>query len=214
MKLNEMTNQTIVKKIQATNKFEWLTTSNAPNLDLEFYYSHSGNKETAPIIDILLAKGKTEDEVLDIIANICVTKYATKWNRIYDTLVKSDYNAFEDYSKNATIESNTNQDTKTTIKEDSNATTKEEKSIYGFNSDEAVPTDSSNTESTSLSNKATNVLEDKANNTGHSEEVTTGKLGKTSYQDLAKKEVELRLLYNLIDIFFRDIASEMCTSIY
>ncbi len=214
MKLNEMTSQTIVEKIQASNKFEWLTTTNAPTLDLEFYYSHSGEKETAPIIDILLAKGKTEDEVLEIIAKICVSKYETKWNRIYDTLVKKEYDAFEDYSKNATIESNTNQDTKTTINEDSNATTKEEKSIYGFNSEVAVPTDSSNTESTSLSNKATNVLEDKAKNTGHSEEVTTGKLGKTSYQELARKEVELRLLYNLIDIFFRDVSNEMCLSIY
>ncbi len=214
MKLNEMSNQTIMSKLQATNKFEWLTTSNAPTLDYEFYLNHSGEKETTPIIDILLAKGKTEDEVLDIITKICISKYESKWNRIYDTLVKSEYKVYEDYSKNTTIETNRNHDSTSTINEDSNASRKDEKGIYGFNSSEVVPTDTSNTESTYLSNKTNNVLEDKTNNTGHSEEVTSGKLGTTSYQDLAKKEVELRLLYNLIDIVFRDISNEMCLSIY
>lgn len=213
MILNEMTNQTIVEKIQASNKFAWLDVDTATTLDYEFYLNHSGEKETAPIIDILLNKGKTEDEVLTIIANICVTKYATKWNRLYETIT-DEYDMFSDYKKETQLNSDTNQDTKTTIREDSSTTSKEDKSIYAFNSEESVPTDSSNSESTSLSNKTTNVVENKASNTGSSKELTTGKLGNTSYQELAKKEVDFRLLYNLVDIMFKDISSEMCLSIY
>lgn len=198
MKLNEMKSQTIVSKLQATNKFEWLTTSNAPILDYEFYLNHSGEKETAPIIDILLAKGKSEDEVLDVICNILVTKYSDKWNRIYDTLLDNKYDPFEDYKKTTNSSSAINQNTKTS------GTT--ESGTYGFNSEEPLPKDTTSSES--------NVIQNKSENTGESTSEENGKLGNTSYQDLAKKEVEIRLEHNLLDIVFKDISNEMCLSIY
>ena len=198
MLLNEMTNQTIITKLQATNKFVWLTTTNAPYLDYEFYLNYSGEKETAPIIDILLNKGKTEDEVLDIICNILVTKYSAKWNRIYQTLLDTKYDPFDDYKKERETNSNVNQNTQTST--DSSSST------YGFNSTEAVPKDKSSSES--------NVVQNKAQNTGNATESISGKIGGTSYQDLARKEVEIRLEHNLLDIVFKDISSEMCLSIY
>lgn len=193
-----MTSQTIVSKLQATNKFNWLTTTNAPILDYEFYLNHSGEKETAPIIEILLNKGKTEDEVLDIICNILVSKYSAKWNRIYDTLLDTKYDTFSDYKKNSTSDTSVNQNTSTSA--DSSTST------YGFNSTEAVPKDKASSES--------NVTQNKTQNTGSAKEEVIGKLGGTSYQELARKEVELRLEHNLIDIVFKDISNEMCLSIY
>ncbi len=213
MKLKEMTSKTIVEKIQEKNRLSWLTARIAPTLDIEFYYNHSGEKEVAPIVEGLLNSGKTEDEVLSIIADVCIIKYLDKWNKIYFTLTE-DYDIFKDYYKESQIDSNTNQDTQVTINEDSNTTSKEEKSIYAFNSEESVPTDTSNSESNTLNNKTTNTLKNKANNTGSSREITSGKLGNTSYQELAKKEVDFRLLHNFIEIFLKDISSEMCLSIY
>lgn len=198
MKLNEMTSQSIMSKLQATNKFVWLTTTNAPYLDYEFFLNYSGEKETAPIIDILLNKGKTEDEVLDIICNILVTKYSAKWNRIYQTLLDTKYDPFDDYKKERETNSNVNQNTQTST--DSSSST------YGFNSTEAVPKDKASSES--------NVVQNKAQNTGNATESISGKIGGTSYQDLARKEVEIRLEHNLLDIVFKDISNEMCLSIY
>ncbi len=198
MKLNEMTSQTIMSKLQATNKFVWLNSSNAPFLDYEFYLNHSGDKETTPIINILLAKGKTEDEVLTIIANICVTKYASKWNRIYETLLDTKYNTFEDFKKTSETNTNVNQNTSTSASASSG--------IYGFNSEDSVPKDTTSSES--------NVVQNKAQNTGNSTTTQSGKQGTTSFQDLARKEIDLRLEHNLIDIVFKDISNEMCTSIY
>ena len=79
-------------------------------------------------------------------------------------------------------------------------------STYGFNSTEAVPKDKASSES--------NVVQNKAQNTGNATESISGKIGGTSYQDLARKEVEIRLEHNLLDIVFKDISSEMCLSIY
>lgn len=214
MKLNEMTNQTIMSKLQATNKFEWLSVENAQMLDYEFYLTHSGEKEVAPIIEILLNKGKTEDEVLDIITNILVTKYASKWNRIYDTLLDDKYDAFDDYSKERNIDTSTNQDVTSKVNSNSNAKSDDTNSVYAFNSEDEVPNNSSHSTSNNISSSSTNVIADKTQNTGNSKEITMGKLGGTSYQDLARKEVNLRLEHNLLDIVFKDISNEMCLSIY
>ena len=213
MKLNEMTNKTIVQTIQKKNRLSWLTETNSAMLDIELYYNRSGEKIVAPIIDGLLNSGKTEEETISILADICLIKYEDKWNRLYNT-INADYNIFSDYRKETQLDTNTNQDTQTTIKEDTSTTAKEEKGMYAFNSSESIPTDNSQSETSSISNKATNVLENKANNTGSSTELTTGKLGNTSYQELAKKEVDFRLLHNFIEIFLSDISNELCLSIY
>ena len=213
MTLNEMTTKTIVEKIQEKNRLSWLNARISPTLDIEFYYNHSGNKKVAPIIEGLLNAGKTEDEVLSIIADVCLIKYEDKWNKLYFALT-NDYDVFSDYYKETQLDSNTNQDTQTTIKEDTSTSAKEQRGIYAFNSEESVPTDNSQSDTTSVSNKATNVVENRANNTGSSKEITSGKLGNTSYQELAKKEVDFRLLHNFIEIFLNDISHEMCLSIY
>lgn len=213
MKLNEMTNKTIVQTIQKKNRLSWLTETNSAMLDIELYYNRSGEKIVAPIIDGLLNSGKTEEETISILADICLIKYEDKWNRLYNT-INADYDVFSDYRKETQLDTNTNQDTQTTIKEDTSTTAKEEKGMYAFNSSESIPTDNSQSETSSISNKATNVLENKANNTGSSTELTTGKLGNTSYQELAKKEVDFRLLHNFIEIFLSDISNELCLSIY
>lgn len=213
MKLNEMTNKTIVQTIQKKNRLSWLTETNSAMLDIELYYNRSGEKIVAPIIDGLLNSGKTEEETISILADICLIKYEDKWNRLYNT-INADYDVFSDYRKETQLDTNTNQDTQTTIKEDTSTTAKEEKGMYAFNSSESIPTDNSQSETSSISNKATNVLENKANNTGSSTELTTGKLGNTSYQELAKKEVDFRLLHNFIEIFLNDISNELCLSIY
>lgn len=193
-----MTSQTIVTKLQKTNQFSWLNTTNASLLDYEFYYNHSGEKETAPIIDILLSKGKTEDEVLTIVANICVTKYGAKWNRLYETLYTENYSMFEDYS--LTISKKGDENASVTTETNNNV------GVYGFNSEQAVPS------GTSSSNASAN--KNKAQNTTSSEETRKGKIGTGTYQDMAKKELALRLDYNFMEIFLSDISKEMCLSIY
>lgn len=192
-----MNNQTIVSKLQATNKFSWLDTTNAPVLDLEFYLNHSGDKEVSPIIDKLLEQDKTEDEVLDIITNILVVKFSNKWNRIYETL-STEYDVFSDYKKTKEVNTSVNQDTKT-----SSETTS---SIYGFNSESAIPKDTASGNS--------DVIQDSTENTANQKEDISGKIGGTSYQDLANKEVNLRLEHNLYNIVFNDISSVMCLSVY
>lgn len=192
-----MNNQTIVSKLQATNKFSWLDTTNAPVLDLEFYLNHSGEKEVSPIIDKLLGQDKTEDEVLDIITNVLVVKFSNKWNRIYETL-STEYDVFSDYKKTKEVNTSVNQDTKT-----SSETTS---SIYGFNSESAIPKDTASGNS--------DVIQDSTENTANQKEDISGKIGGTSYQDLANKEVNLRLEHNLYNIVFNDISSVMCLSVY
>lgn len=198
MKLNEMSSQTIVTKLEQTSQFTWLNSTNAQMLDYEFYLNHSGEKETAPIIDILLSKGKTEDEVLTIIANICVSKYGKKWNRIYETLHTENYSIFKDYD----ITINRKGDENTSISSEGNANT----GIYGFNSEQAVPSGTSDSSSS--------INKNKAQNTTSSEETRNGKIGSATYQEMARREVDLRLDYNFMEIFLRDISNEMCLSIY
>ena len=198
MRLNEMSNKTIVTILYKTNKFSWLNESNSQILDYEFYYNHSGEKIVTPIIDSLLEDGKTEEEVLTILANIMIVKYADKWNRLYDTFLNTKYDVFNDYKKTSEKNANVNQN----VVNSSSG----ENGIYGFNSDTAVGRDTSSSKSTTT--------QDKSSNTANSTEEINGKIGSNSYQDLARKEIDLRMMYNFIDIFFHDISSELCLSIY
>lgn len=237
MRLNEMKKKTIVETIQKKNRLAWLNSDNAPLLDIEFYYNHSGMKYVAPIIEGLLNAEKSEDEILSIVADVCLIKYEEKWNRLYETIT-NDYDTFNDYYKETSIESAKNKDSKTTLNTninsssntntsgEQNSSNKNDNSIYAFNSESSIPTDSSKSESkvnasqsninesNSSTDTATNTLEDKSGNTENKQEITKGKIGSTSYAELARKEVDFRLLHNFIEIFLNDISSEMCLSIY
>ena len=175
-------------------KFDWMSVEDAKTLDLDYYLNH-GQRSISPLYEQLINQQANNEafNALNKLVDIIYLKFKDKWNRIYDTYIKSTYNALENYSMTE-VEKNA---TKVTSTDNTKG------GSYGFNSDVSVPVNDSN---------STSVVE--GNGEDNKRELTrSGNIGVTTSQQMLESELQLRK-YNFYEELFKDVNSVATLSIY
>ena len=175
-------------------KFDWMSVEDAKTLDLDYYLNH-GQRSISPLYEQLINQQSINDNfnALNKLVDIIYLKFKDKWNRIYDSYIKSTYNALENYSMVEVEKTNTKVTSTDNTKGGS----------YGFNSDVSVPVNDSN---------STSVVEGKGED--NKRELTrSGNIGVTSSQQMLEQELQLRK-YNFYEELFKDVNSVVTLSIY
>ena len=175
-------------------KFEWMSVEDAKTLDLDYYLNH-GQRSISPLYEQLINQqaNNVDFNALNKLVDIIYLKFKDKWNRIYDSYIKSTYNALENYSMVEVEKTNTKVTSTDNTKGGS----------YGFNSDVSVPVNDSN---------STSVVEGKGED--NKRELTrSGNIGVTSSQQMLEQELQLRK-YNFYEELFKDVNSVVTLSIY
>lgn len=222
---------------KAPNTIDFINGASIIQLDTA-YLLHSGekriNKSIINFVDNIVNINDEEKKeiILDKISRILINTYTHKWNKLYEVITKQ-YELLNNYSitENMSLDtlSNEEQNSSTTSKQstNSNITTTDEsddkEETYGFNSIQSVPTDESSSTSTSTThgNKEDNYTDSEENkefeknkDINITKELTrTGKDGKTLYQDILLKEIELRK-YNFFENVYDDIDEILCQKFY
>lgn len=207
----------IFKKIQATTgqPFEWLTSELALELDKILYLERSGDKYLSPFYQRLLDY-KNEGNVIDelqIIANDLITKYANKWNRLYDA-IHEEYDPIENYNM---VEVETPDIEKKRTKNEStkiSTTNTSESSTHGFNSATAVPVNEGEVTSVVEGDADDNELNETETETGTRELTRHGNIGVTTSQQMLESEIKLRNSYTFVDGIMHDVDVTMCLLVY
>ena len=186
-------------KLLQTNDFNFLPSEETDlpiKLDTMYYYQHSGSKLLAPFYYKLYEKyydeSYTEEEinalVMTAMANSIAIMYGDKWEKLYTSLVASNYDALSNYD--------------ITEVETPDLTTENttDDSTYGFDStaEDGEPKD-----------KRVYVSEV----TGMNTKERTGRDGKVTAQKMLEQELAVRenLFY---EILFSDIDSMLALKIY
>ena len=175
-------------------KFDWMSVEDAKTLDLDYYLNH-GQRSISPLYEQLINQqaNNVDFNALNKLVDIIYLKFKDKWNRIYDSYIKSTYNALENYSMVEVEKTNTKVTSTDNTKGGS----------YGFNSDVSVPVNDSN---------STSVVEGKGED--NKRELTrSGNIGVTSSQQMLEQELQLRK-YNFYEELFKDVNSVVTLSIY
>lgn len=174
-----------------SSTFEWLDSTNAEILDMDYYLNHSGEKYISPITAKLYEHDDTT--YLTKLASLIVLKYSDKWNKLYDAFFEDEYNPIENYSMVEEENANTSITNSTTGKNN----------IYGFNTtaEDGVPQDNSSVESTTSGDFDDN----------HRKLTRSGNIGVTTSQQMLQSEIELRQ-WNFYNMIMNDIDDVMCLS--
>lgn len=221
----------------ASNQITFIKNDNIIQLDNSYYF-HSGmktlNKSIISFIDNIVNINDEEKKtiILEKFSKIIINTYQIKWNRLYEVISKQ-YELLNNYTITENMSLDTNfteeQNSSSSSKQSTNSnitttdTNEDMEETYGFNNDQSVPTDESNRSSTSTTqgNKEDNYTDneetkevEKNRDINVTKELTrTGKDGKTFYQDILLKEIELRE-YNFFENVFNDIDKILCLKIY
>lgn len=183
----------IIQTIQQNHSstFEWLDSTTAETLDMDYYLNHSGEKYISPITAKLYEND--DSTYLTKLASLIVLKYSDKWNKLYKAFFEDEYNPIENYSMVEEENANTSITNSTTGKNN----------IYGFNttSEDGVPQDNSSVESTTSGDFDDN----------HRKLTRSGNIGVTTSQQMLQSEIELRQ-WNFYNMIMNDIDDVMCLS--
>lgn len=199
----------IFHQLATNGAFEFISNVNQEELDVDYYLSHSGNKFISNLYYVIL-KEYPNDDPLNKLSKIIESRYKDKWIRIYNALVKEQYNALENYSMLET-EIPDLEDHRVT-KMDQDLTNETDLNDYGFNSSSPVPTSHNTSKVTGSGDK--NKTDETVNHTGVRTLTRSGNIGVTTSQQMLESELKLRALYNMVDILFTDIDKVLCLSIY
>lgn len=198
----------IFHQIATNETFEFITTTNQEELDLDYYLSHSGNKYISNLYNNILDKYPNDDPLVKL-ANIIETRYKSKWDRIYQTLI-TEYNPINNYDM-IEVETPDLEDHRI-IKVDSDVTNQTDLNDYGFNSNNPVPTSKNTSRVTGEGDN--NKTDDTLTKSGTRTLTRSGNIGVTTSAQLVEGEIKLRALYQMRDIIFNDIDNVLCLSIY
>lgn len=204
-----------------------------PAMCVEYFINRSGSKTISPFYENLMNKIPIDGLIPErVIANTLLTKFGSKWERIYNVLFTTDYNVLEEKSYSTGKNGNTNDSVTYDTEVQSNRNFNRKESVtntensnddtYGFNSVNSVP--KSKTEVTS-----TNITEsESADNTDHNTETKTGVDTTVGTYDesitntgrehspamLIENEIKLRNENIFFDIVLSDIDSIVALAIY
>lgn len=167
---------------------EDLTTVNA-----EYYLNHSGEKWITRMYEFLLKEqNMTQDEALEFMATTVKIRFTTKWNRLYQALVK-EYDPLANYSMKE----------KENIGSQGKVTTSGETGIAGFDEDSYSKANNSE-----MSSETTGDFDK------NKRELTReGNIGVTTSQQMLQSEIDVRK-YSLYNQVYKDIDSILCQDVY
>lgn len=207
----------IFKYIQLANVFQWLSQTDATNLDLEYVFSHSPEKPISTLYENVIKKyedyeGDIDNIVMVKLANLIVTKYGEKWNRIHLALISAEYNPIENYDSHETETPNIVNIR--TIKTKTKLTTTNNNDGFGFNNvgTEGVPV--SKIENVVEGDDTKNQTSDTNWEQGSRTIERHGNIGVTTNQQMITQEIEMRDKYILFDIMMNDVDALLTLNIY
>ncbi len=180
-----------------TDTLEWLTSDNFNTFDIEYYLSHSGDKETSLLFNRLMERDNDDiDSVLAKIAKIIINKFQHNWDTLHNALF-GDYNPIENYSMIEHEEYNTSMNTTTSSGTNRYA--------LGTTSEDGSP-----------SEKIDGSVDTSGESKDNFRDLTrSGNIGVTTSQQMIQSEIELRTLRNNFNnIIFDDIDSVLTTCLY
>lgn len=181
----------------------WFTELFANQLDLEYFYNHSGDKIVTPLVEHFLDSNNTfVDTQFCALMYIAYNKFINKWNRLHSAIDESTYNPIENYDSTETRTPNL------TFKDDSSTNAKQTSSGYGFGSQNANPISESN------ANKLDNTYTNERKETGTETIARHGNIGVTTSQQMLESEIALRNNYVFQNVIMNDLDSLFCLQIY
>lgn len=198
----------IFHQIAINKTFEFITTDNQEELDIDYYLSHSGKKYISNLFDTLLDIYPDQDPLIKL-SKIIENRYKEKWIRIYNAMVE-EYKPLENYSM-LEVETPDLEDHRVT-KLDQDLINESDLNDYGFNSNDPVPISHNVNKITGSGDK--NKTDETINRTGTRTLTRSGNIGVTTSQQMLESEIKLRALYNMIEIIFNDVDKVLCLSIY
>ena len=198
----------IFHQLVINNTFEFITSDNQEELDVDYYLSHSGNKYISNLFNTLLDRYPDQDPLIKL-SKIIENRYKEKWIRIYNAMVE-EYKPLENYSM-LEVETPDLEDHRVT-KLDQDLTNESDLNDYGFNSNDPVPV--SHNVNTIKGSGDKNKTDETINRKGTRTLTRSGNIGVTTSQQMVESEIKLRALYNMIEIIFNDVDKVLCLSIY
>lgn len=198
----------IFHQIAINKTFEFITTNNQEELDIDYYLSHSGKKYISNLFDTLLDIYPDQDPLIKL-SKIIENRYKEKWIRIYNAMIE-EYKPLENYSM-LEVETPNLEDHRVT-KLDQDLINESDLNDYGFNSNDPVPISHNVNKITGSGDK--NKTDETINRTGTRTLTRSGNIGVTTSQQMLESEIKLRALYNMIEIIFNDVDKVLCLSIY
>lgn len=210
-------------------------------LDIEYIFSHSGEKPISVLLMNLLNKyviiqeheyvefdkkritwnGMLHDLDKEIIQRILKVRYLTKWKRLWDTVVAK-YDFLSPYNMELNDKGKVEDSGNTTNKEDSTRHNdnsyngSSQNSRWGYNSTDAVK--DNKTDDNNSSNSDT--FENKDINSTHSKTIIRdgtitrkGNIGNITLQQLTKEERDI-LQYQFIDVIYQDLDNVLTRNVY
>lgn len=196
-------------------------------LDVIYFGNHSGQKETSPLLDILIESNAGSEaltpEQIDNLANYLYTMYGVTWDKLY-TVLSAEYDPIENYSMveeetpdiTRTETPNITRDKTTSAQSDFTVTTDSDtmSDVYGFNSNSPVPQAEGNGNSsvTTKGDADKNVTTESESETGTRTETETGtrtltrsgNIGVTTSQQMLESEIKL-WEWNFYETVFKNV---------
>lgn len=185
-------------------------------LNNDYYLSHSNDKYISPLVEKLFNDGKTPEQISELVAQICYSRFGTKWVKIYNALL-TEYNPLENYSmeeiRTPDLEDSDTENTKSKITTTRNTTATNQ--YKGFNANNPVTISKTDGEETSTTGGASDDNETSRTSTHTGTETLTraGNIGVTTSQQMLESEFKVRQ-YDFYKELFNDIDSVMCLMIY
>lgn len=211
----------------------WGSSPTATILGTQYIGNHSGQKITAPLVNMMLQNNEDEDdpnlltdEQLDTLCEIIDAMFRNNWQRLWDVYIK-EYDALSPYSITETKEGTNNvlqtpnnwtTTSSGTASTTSNASGTSKNQIYGFDSEnpsDANATTGSNSGSGTTTNSGSSTLTGTyATDSDYDYTLTRkGNIGNTLNQEML--EAELRLWrWKFFDQVFSDIDSVLTIDYY
>lgn len=199
----------------------WFTGEVADELDKLYYLEHSGEKPLSITYRRFL-KIHDDDDNFDVknhLFELIVSKFADKWNRLYDVLVSEHYSPLENYDMTQT---ETPDITKTHHHEENTDMSVENKdvesknSLFGYNDANAEPTTKAESSGTTQTTGDVddNYFDETDTETGTRSLTRHGNIGVTTSQQMLLSEVDLREKINFYEIVMNDMDSILSQLVY
>lgn len=182
----------------------WQELSINAELDFDYLFNRSGKKITSPLVDFFIdtETGKIDSTSLVMLANIIVTKYGKKWDKLYATY-DFEYDPISNYDmeEKMTNDQTTHQFGHTLTRTD-NLNETIENTKAGFNSIQYTPDTQTET-----GNTGTQTHVDSGSNTDTRNYTLTrkGNIGVTTSQQMIESERKLWLWDFIDSVVYPDI---------
>ena len=213
-------------------QFEWIP-HETYDLDL-IYMARSGEKESSPMIDVLVSGGVLLESDRVKAVKAAVSFYKRKWDRLWEVETAT-YNPIENYSMTETetpnisrkesVSDNYSLNTDVITKEKQTVTSQVDGSnaIYGFNSTNPVPSAEEDQSATTITERLpeNNNVSQKQTQSGYREQTETGtrtltrsgNIGVTTTQQMIQSSIELSKWTFLAEVM-RDLDTMFTIPLY